>query len=178
MQNKKSGSKSRVLGTKPLGKSSKPVKKYNGVVSRCCKWCGGVHYSYVGKSGYNRCHYQHNKEAEQKRIQVWRDHNPGRASIAHRWWSLRRLYGVSREDYERLLKSQRGRCLVCLRKFKRTPHVDHDHKTKKVRGLLCSLCNPAMGMFRDKPDALLRAVRYLVGKARAKQIMGTLEELR
>jgi len=42
-------------------------------------------------------------------------------------------------------------------------HVDHDHTTNKIRGLLCSLCNPALGSFRDSIDILKEAIYYLEG---------------
>ncbi len=47
-----------------------------------------------------------------------------------------------------------------------TPHIDHDHSTGKVRGLLCSCCNTGIGMFKDNPDVLDRAAFYLVRSRR------------
>lgn len=73
--------------------------------------------------------------------------------------ALLRLYGLTPEDVERMKREQGGRCLICKGKAKL--HVDHDHDSGKVRGLLCGPCNRALGMFRDNPKVLRRAVRYL-----------------
>ena len=75
---------------------------------------------------------------------------------------LRRLYGITLADYRRLLVHQEGVCAVCARPpVTRALHVDHDHKTKVVRGLLCLDCNRrVVGRQRD-PEKLRAAARYL-----------------
>ncbi len=56
-----------------------------------------------------------------------------------------RALGVTDADYERLLKAQHGHCALCPTKPKtRRLHVDHDHATGRVRGLLCYRCNRAL----------------------------------
>lgn len=60
-----------------------------------------------------------------------------------------------------MLAAQGGLCAIC-REAPAT-HVDHDHATGKVRGLLCFNCNGALGQFRDRQDLMLRAVVYLGG---------------
>lgn len=73
-------------------------------------------------------------------------------------------YGLTLERTDAMLKYQNEACAICLRKFKRRRfHVDHCHKTKKVRGLLCPSCNCGLGMFRDRPDVLASAIAYLRG---------------
>ena len=59
----------------------------------------------------------------------------------------------------RCFAEQGGLCAVC----REAPavHVDHDHETKRVRGLLCFDCSGALGQFRDRADLMLRAVAYL-----------------
>jgi hypothetical protein len=70
-------------------------------------------------------------------------------------------YGISVEQYEAMKKEQDGCCVIC----RTTPDinllVDHDHVTGAVRGLLCRLCNTALGSFRDDPELLERAITYL-----------------
>lgn len=72
-------------------------------------------------------------------------------------------YGITVEQYELLLKRQKGVCAICRRppKARARLSVDHDHKTKKVRGLLCLSCNFALGHFEDQLGWLKRALQYL-----------------
>lgn len=74
-------------------------------------------------------------------------------------YHLRRRYGITVEHYDRMFADQNGVCAIC--KEAAAEHVDHDHKTGRVRGLLCFNCNGALGQFRDRPDLMLNAVEYL-----------------
>ena len=78
----------------------------------------------------------------------------------HRKYSLKAKYGLATDEYEALYKNQEGRCAICLLNFD-TLHVDHNHCTGSVRGLLCRHCNMALGVFKDDTKRLLRAVSYL-----------------
>lgn len=69
-----------------------------------------------------------------------------------------RKYGMSPEDYARLLSLQGGQCAICQRSTKLV--IDHCHKSKKVRGLLCNSCNGALGHV-EKVVWLSSAIRYL-----------------
>ena len=77
-----------------------------------------------------------------------------------RLWS----YGISYEEYRALLEQQDNACAVCRVAFTREPCVDHDHKTGKVRGLLCTGCNTGIGKLGDSIQGLLRAATYLTGR--------------
>lgn len=74
-------------------------------------------------------------------------------------------YGIRPEDYDRMLAEQDGRCAICRqipkKRKKRELHIDHDHETNKVRGLLCGTCNTAIGYFRDSLEIMEAAVEYL-----------------
>lgn len=75
-------------------------------------------------------------------------------------------YGLTEAEYQRLADAQGGLCAICggppkLRKGVARLHVDHDHNTGRVRGLLCYDCNWALGKFSDSVEGLLRAVAYL-----------------
>ncbi len=76
---------------------------------------------------------------------------------------LKFYYGISLEKYKEMELSQEGVCKICKRKCPsgRDLSVDHDHKTGKVRGLLCMLCNKGLGSFQDNKDNLLVAIQYL-----------------
>lgn len=69
------------------------------------------------------------------------------------------LYGLTHVEYSKIKKKQRGRCAICRRSSKL--NVDHDHATKKVRGLLCHLCNRGIGLFKDDRAIITRAISYL-----------------
>ena len=68
-------------------------------------------------------------------------------------------YGLSKEEYQSLLERSGGLCEVC--KEKKAAHIDHDHKTGAVRGLLCQQCNHGLGNFQDNVALLNRASEYL-----------------
>lgn len=76
-----------------------------------------------------------------------------------------RSYGISAEQFEQLLKDQEYRCKICRTKKVRIGqdyfHVDHNHETGKVRGLLCDKCNRGLGYFDDRSDLLEKAAAYI-----------------
>jgi hypothetical protein len=74
-------------------------------------------------------------------------------------YHLRRRYGITVDDFDRMLAEQGGLCAIC--REAPAEHVDHDHATNRVRGLLCFNCNGALGQFRDRRDLMLRAIAYL-----------------
>jgi hypothetical protein len=75
--------------------------------------------------------------------------------------TLRRVFGLSLEEYDGLLKSQEGGCAICGRTTEIALAVDHDHATGSVRGLLCRECNLGLGNFMDDPALLDAASSYL-----------------
>lgn len=78
---------------------------------------------------------------------------------------VQKTYGISYEDYLELFDKQNGCCAICKSKVSssRTSRlfIDHCHDTLKVRGLLCSACNHGLGLFKDSPSVLKRAISYL-----------------
>lgn len=70
-------------------------------------------------------------------------------------------YGLTMEQYEAMAASQQGICAICNKPPKRILFIDHCHTRGKVRGLLCSSCNTALGLFFDDVDSLERAKEYL-----------------
>lgn len=89
---------------------------------------------------------------------------------------LERNYGITLGEYNRMLKYQECKCAICggegftmkeCHKIKLV--VDHCHTTGVVRGLLCHNCNRALGLFKDSPDSLIEAAKYLSKEVDFKQ---------
>jgi hypothetical protein len=89
----------------------------------------------------------HVKEATKKRSRV----------------RLLRDYGLTEQAFADLLYEQDYRCALCKSPEwgSRGPHIDHDHISNKVRGLLCTCCNLALGMLGDDADSIWRVWQYL-----------------
>lgn len=71
------------------------------------------------------------------------------------------LYGISYSTKQAMIDLQEGHCMICDVEMT-LPHIDHDHETGYVRGILCPRCNLGLGYFVDSPDLLLNAARYLL----------------
>ncbi|MGV9270801.1 endonuclease VII domain-containing protein [Kitasatospora sp. NPDC003701] len=72
-----------------------------------------------------------------------------------------KTHGLTEADLQAVLAEQHGLRVICP--AKRAEHVDHDHETGRVRGVLRFACNAALGQMKDRPDALRRAADYLEG---------------
>lgn len=81
-------------------------------------------------------------------------------------------YGLTTDGYNKLFSQQNGVCAICgqpetkksFGKHIRRLTIDHNHKTGKVRGLLCNGCNVGLGNFLDSVEFLLKAIKYLKGE--------------
>lgn len=123
-----------------------------------------------------RAWYAKNRAAEIERVRAWQSENPdkvkarmdafraaGKKKVSDRKSHLKRKYGLSLEQYDAMLAAQGGVCAICHqpRPEERTLHVDHDHATGAIRGLLCFTCNNALGDFRDSSELFHAASEYL-----------------
>lgn len=111
------------------------------------------------RNAYNKTYYYAHRE-ERK---VW-----GRAYYyAHReeksHYHRRRKHGISQAEFAVLLEKQGHRCAICYtNEFgSRGPIIDHDHSTGKIRGILCTNCNTALGLIKDSSVRLRKAAEYL-----------------
>lgn len=111
--------------------------------------------------------YHANPAASKARRKKWKRENPTSASASLRKTSLKK-YGISPEEYDRLLAEQGGVCAICRKPetvaekgVVRRLNVDHCHKTNRVRGLLCSRCNILLGYAKDLVGLLRAAAEYL-----------------
>ena len=132
------------------------------------------------KSSRNKTGHQYEcKECMKKRVKESRSKNPEKYKAYARSWRIahrdsdknsarkfryKNLYGMSIQDYDKMLEKQGGCCMIC--KEHHTDHatrlhVDHDHNTGKVRGLLCRRCNMLLGVVDDDVNLLGFAIQYL-----------------
>lgn len=107
--------------------------------------------------------YHSNRENQVNRVKQYQAENREKVSAYSRETEYRgRKHGLARGEFEIMLEEQNGRCKLCGTP---TPegdlHIDHDHKTGLVRGLLCRPCNAGPGMFHDSPEELRRAIDYI-----------------
>ena len=104
--------------------------------------------------------YEKRKEKSCAYAAKWRKENPEAAKDKQ----LRQKFGITLEDYNRMLQEQEGKCKICKTdrcNSGRAFAVDHCHETKVVRGLLCWNCNLLLGRAKDNPDLLRQAANYL-----------------
>ena len=94
-----------------------------------------------------------------RRLQEWADKNPERRADR----ILRRKYGLTLDGYNAIYTEQGGVCAICGKPPipEQKLHVDHNHATKVVRGLLCHACNKGLGLFKDNAEILEAASMYL-----------------
>lgn len=112
-------------------------------------------------------------EAEARRIarRKWEQNNPEKWEKQKRNLRFKRRYGITLDTYNTMLEEQKGVCKICGNPptgihssgAPHRLHVDHDHKTGKVRALLCQHCNRGLGYFKDNSDLLIKASEYLDG---------------
>lgn len=94
----------------------------------------------------------------------WRDKNRDKVTD----YDLKRRFGISLDEYNKLLEEQKGVCAICdkpetytYRGKIKNLSVDHDHSNGRIRGLLCYKCNLGIGQFEDSIELLDRAKQYL-----------------
>lgn len=83
-----------------------------------------------------------------------------------RHYFLKYKFGITEEQYDKMLADQGGCCAICKssnsgNKRSSRLSIDHCHSTGKIRGLLCSSCNKAIGLMKDSQDILVSAISYL-----------------
>ena len=109
--------------------------------------------------------------------QRWRIRHPGRQKLLAKEWitrnvvagqtfqrryQLKKLYGLSLQQYDTMLESQDGKCAICKEVPKaKNLCIDHDHDTGTNRGLLCNKCNRGIGYLGDNIQLLKQSIQYL-----------------
>lgn len=127
-------------------------RKHSDNLSSWCKSC-------INESAKNRHKTPRGKEIMKKARDKYYHYGNGRNK--QREINLFVRYGIRPETHERFLERQEGKCPICLQLIIGFGHIDHNHKTGEVRGVLCGKCNRALGFLGDSPDRLERALIYL-----------------
>ena len=91
----------------------------------------------------------------EKNAKITKDYYPKQKEL-----DILRKFGLTKNDVKIMKEAQNNKCAICGHILSR-PCIDHDHKTGKVRGLLCRRCNRALGMFYDDVLVLEKAINYL-----------------
>lgn len=100
-----------------------------------------------------------NKEAFNAYKREWRQK---RDSLKNRDEWMRQRYGITLKEYDAMFAQQGNVCAICKLSDEKTMHIDHDHETGKVRGILCSQCNQGIGLLRENQSSIARAIQYLL----------------
>lgn len=119
---------------------------------RRCRFCGAV----IDVNDHAKKVFCSKSCRDQERLSRQREDN----RLGH----LKRTFGITPEQFEEMLHRQGRKCAICggvWQEATRNWTVDHDHKTGKVRGILCQNCNAGIGMLGDDPATLRAALRYL-----------------
>ena len=92
----------------------------------------------------------------------------------HRSRAIKRRYGITIEEFHRLIQAQGNACAICRRPMEQIErlHVDHCHRTGKVRGVLCLGCNVGIAHLQDDPLIALRASEYLARHREPEPVIG------
>lgn len=152
--------------------------------NKSCSRCGRSHRQ-TGKQ-CKRCSVAATKNATSyyynniEKVKRWRREHADQIKASQRKYYLRfrnrfkrsnqhnRLvlrYGITLQAYKILFKLQRGKCAICRRKARRGKRrlaVDHCHTTRLIRGLLCGKCNSGIGMLRESPSIIWKALKYIL----------------
>ena len=145
-------------------------KRGGGVKSRCkaCHRTAVSEYRKANREKVRACqkatvakkpeHYK-----QKRREGYLRRKAAGEVQYTERDWEtvIKKQYGITAEEYRRMLANQSGVCAICRRAVDYRLVVDHDHATNKVRALLCRTCNLGLGNFRDDRYLFEQAIAYL-----------------
>ncbi len=147
----------------PLRVSSSNANR--GELVRCRK-CYRRAWYLANKNAVKRQSKRYYRKTRKRRLEVaekWRATHPEQHRSNARRFKLQSKYGITPEQYDAMLAEQKGLCFLCGKPQKggRRLAIDHCHRTKALRKLLCDTCNRFLGIIERDPDWLTRALAYL-----------------
>ena len=134
----------------PRCKTKKPFKEFYKTKHNKGKSTHCIKCMLIVNKKYNTKEYCHNRYLKTK-DRLWKN-------------KLQRDFGITSDEYSKKLKKQRGKCAICDTSIKQNGKnlaVDHNHKTKKIRGLLCNNCNVAIGFLKEDIQKAKNLIKYL-----------------
>lgn len=102
--------------------------------------------------------YHKNPSKNKAKVKAWTKLNPEKV----RGYQRKIKYGLTVGGFQTMLSEQANCCACCGDEFDKPPHVDHCHRSGKIRGLLCRPCNVGLGNFKESPIRLKKAASYIV----------------
>lgn len=96
---------------------------------------------------------------------AWKIRSPIAWARSKRSDNLKSRFGLTLAVYDQMVRDQNGQCKICFKTPSRALDVDHDHKTGRIRGLLCNQCNQGIGLLKEDLAIIQAAYNYLGGIA-------------
>lgn len=131
-----------------------------------CKECANKAHRH-----WTELNRDHVRDAGRVTMRNLRKRDPEKFRQQLRESRFRKKYGLSCEEVDAMFADANGICRICEREMKKgvgnhiapgeVACVDHDHDTGAIRGMICSMCNNGLGLFRDNPQILESAAKYL-----------------
>lgn len=151
---------------------------FQKVENPICNKCGEVltekNFNFSGRKNTGlickNCFNKKNREWRKNNREKSRESNRkshSKPSYKHRKRELyyQSTYGISINEYDKTLLNQNDKCVICgymkILNHRNHLYIDYDHKTNKVRGILCDNCNKGLGHFKDSVDIMKHAIKYL-----------------
>ena len=129
-----------------------------------CKDCKNKERRTEDYRSKERSRIKNNPELREKRNRYsydWKNKNKDKTFKTQKNWFLKKLYGITLEQYNMMFTAQEGKCALCERHQSILPKslaVDHNHETGKIRKLLCADCNTALALAKESTDLLIKMV--------------------
>ncbi len=110
----------------------------------------------------SRKYQQTHKKQKNKYMKIWRDTHLDHSHFLQKKGRIKHLYGLTLEDIKKIRCMQRNLCPICGKKLATNPtHIDHNHLTGKVRGILHPKCNMVVAYIEDYKDKLHKILKYI-----------------